>query len=151
MSPALIESLEALPAIMAEARDPWWVIASAAMALHGAEVSVADIDLLTSERDGRALAGRHGFVPMPDAPSPTFRSALYARRHATPIPIELMADFHIFRAGRWQPLRPATRLWLPAGRARIPIPSTPELIQQCGWYGRPKDRERAAILQRLLG
>jgi hypothetical protein len=150
MSPALIASLEALPAMMAEARDPWWVIASAAMALHGAEVSVADIDLLTSGRDGRLLAAKHGFEPLASAPSPTFRSSLYARHHATPVPIELMADFHVFRDGGWHPLRPAARLLLPAGRARIPVPSVAELIEHCGWFGRPKDAQRATILQRLV-
>jgi hypothetical protein len=149
MPPALIASLEALPAMMAEARDPWWVIASAAMALHGAAVTVADIDLLTSERDGRRLIETHGFAPMPSAPSPTFRSAHYARHHATPVPIELMADFHLFRDGDWRPMIPVARIFLPVGRVRIPVPSVAELIAQCGWYGRPKDRQRAAILQRL--
>lgn len=149
MSPALVASLEVLPAMMAEACDPWWVIASAAMALHGAAVHVADIDLLTSERDGRRLIEGHGFASMPSAPSPIFRSAHYARHRATPVPIELMANFHLFRDGGWQPLIPADRIFLPAGRGRIPVSSVAELIAQCGWYGRPKDRQRAAILQRL--
>jgi hypothetical protein len=149
MSPALVASLEALPAMMAEARDPWWVIASAAMALHGAAVSVADIDLLTSDRDGRHLADRHDFRPLAAAPSPRFRSSIFARHLATPVPIELMAGFHIHRDGGWHPLRPTARLFLPAGRARIPVPSVAELIEHCGWFGRPKDAQRAAILQRL--
>jgi hypothetical protein len=151
MTPALIASLEAVAAMMAPARDRWWVIASAAMALHGAELVPADIDLLTSARDGRRLLATQGFARVEARPSPRFRSALHARCDATPVPIELMADFAIAGADGWQRLVPATRLYRAAGRVHIPVPAIAELIEQCHLYGRAKDRQRAAILQRLAG
>eukprot|EP01042_Synura_sphagnicola_P034499 gene34499-44255_t len=53
----LIETLASVAAIMETAQEPWWIIASAAAALHGAKpITVADVDVLLSVEDiGRIL------------------------------------------------------------------------------------------------
>ena len=44
----LLETLVTTADAMPDAQDPWWVISSAAVALHGlAPIEVGDVDLLT--------------------------------------------------------------------------------------------------------
>jgi len=61
VSPALSASLNAIGNVMAGADDPWWIIASAAVALHGADPGhVADVDVLLSIRDARRYCQTYG-------------------------------------------------------------------------------------------
>lgn len=150
MDSDLRQTLLAIARMMAEARDPWWVIASAAMALHGAApITVADVDLLTSVGDAERLLDTLGIAPSPSEGTPRFRSAIFARLAIAPVPIELMADFHIHSGGAWRPLVPATRIPIALGDAILPVPSIAELIAHCRLFDRPKDKARAALLQRL--
>ena len=88
----LIETLGSVAAIMAAARDPWWVIASAAAALHGARpITVADVDVLLSVADIGRLLPLIGIEPYPAAPNPLFRSKVLAKWPAPPVPVDLMA------------------------------------------------------------
>jgi hypothetical protein len=148
MTPDLHETLVRVGAAMAPARDPWWIIAGAAAALHGAPIEPADVDLLASERDARALLTKLGVVATP-SPSDRFRSALFARWSDPPLPVDIMAGFHVRHADDWRPLLPATRVSLILGDTTLYLPSIPDLIAQCTLYGRPKDAERATLLQRL--
>ena len=148
MNPALQDTLVEVAMAMAPARDSWWIIASAAVVLHGADISVADVDLLVSRRDGEALLA--GLGPI-DAPSPSdrFRSDLFGRWTAPPLPVDIMAGFQVLGAGIWRPVVPATRIAIPFGSVTLHVPSISELIEHCHLFGRPKDIARAAILQRL--
>ena len=142
-------TLIGLAAVMADARDPWWIIASAAMALHGAPVEVGDVDLLASERDARTLLARLDIANASAPGTDRFRSAIFARCDALPVPVEIMADFHVRGPDGWQPLAPRSRVMIAVEDARLPVPSVAELIDHCRCFGRPKDAERAALLQRL--
>jgi hypothetical protein len=151
LPPPLHATLVDIAARMVPARDPWWIIASAAMALHGATpIDVADIDLLTSERDARALLAALDLTPQPPAATPLFRSALFARWEAPPLPVEIMAGFQVNTPQGWHSIHPATRQPITLGGATLFIPSVEELIAHCRLFDRPKDRERATILQRHL-
>ena len=150
MDPALHQTLLTTAALMRDAQDDWWIIASAAMALHGAApIEVADVDLLTSERDGHALLGALDLPFVPPVATDRFRSALFARWDGAPVPIEIMAGFHVRSGDGWRPIVPTTRIAMPVGEATLFVPSIDELIAHCRLYGRPKDARRAAILQRL--
>ncbi|MBA2934871.1 hypothetical protein HZF05_12255 [Sphingomonas sp. CGMCC 1.13654] len=133
---------------MRDARDSWWIIASAAAALHGADIPVADVDLLASRRDAEALLTRLGLTGT-SQPSDRFRSDLFARWTGLPLPIDIMAGFHVLGPDDWRELRPVTRIAIPLGDVTFPVPSIPELIYQCRLFARPKDVARAAILQRF--
>ncbi len=147
----LRESLAQVADAMRAARDPWWVIASAAMALHGAHpIQVADVDLLASERDAEALIATLGLVPAQLGGTPLFRSALFARWETPPLPVEIMAGFAVHTADGWIPVRPATRLEKRIDGRRLFVPSADELIAHCRLFGRPKDEERAALMQRFV-
>lgn len=57
VTPALSASLSAIGSVMAEAHDPWWIIASAAVALHGADPGhVSDVDVSTAEQNPATVA-----------------------------------------------------------------------------------------------
>jgi len=148
MEESLRTTLLTVAQAMATARDSWWIIASAAAALHGADIKVADVDLLVSLRDGEALLARLGPTYAP-APSDRFRSDLFGCWTGAPLPVDIMAGFHVLDADGWQEIRPATRIAVPLGDAALYTPSIPELIEHCHLFGRPKDLARAAILQRL--
>ncbi len=146
----LRESLALVADAMRAASDPWWIIASAAMALHGAHpIHVADIDLLASERDTAALIAALSLQPAPPGGAPQFRSALFARWLAPPLPVEIMAGFEVHTPDGWRPVRPATRLARPLGERMLFVPCAAELIEHCRLFGRPKDEQRAALMQRL--
>jgi hypothetical protein len=147
MDDKLRSTLLTIADAMRDARDSWWIISSAAAALHGAEVTVADVDLLVSRRDGEALLARLGPTKAP-APSDRFRSDLFGCWSGAPLPVDIMAGFEVLAPDGWREIRPATRIAIPLGDATLHVPSIPELIAHCHLFGRPKDLARAAILQR---
>lgn len=144
----LLNSLRQAAEAMAGTRDPWWVIGSAAVVLHGADTTVADIDLLTSERDAAAVDRRLGLGLRRGQGSALFRSALYGRWNAPPVPVEIMADLSVAAPdGAWHPLRPVTRLAVAIGDATVFVPDRLELIAILRRFGRTKDHDRAALLE----
>lgn len=150
LPPPLTETLRRVAAAMEGAQDPWWIIASAAMALHGAHpIEVADVDLLTSERDAETLLATLRLRPSPDGGSDRFRSHIFARWEAPPVPVEIMAGFEVRTPRGWRPVRPVSRVAKQLGNMTLFIPSVDEILVHCRLFGRPKDEQRAAILQRL--
>ena len=129
---------------MREAADPWWLVGSAAMALHGGPVEVADIDLLTSREDARRLFGADLVEPRE---SPLFRSELFALRPLGVFTLEVMAGFHVREAEGWREFVPQTRCEVPLGEAVLYTPGIEGLIAMCALFGRPKDLERMRLLQ----
>ncbi len=138
----LDDALRAVAVAMASARDPWWIIGSAAVRLYGVETPVADVDVLTSAADGAAVvAAWHGEVVI-GAPDARFRSTPFARLGGAALPIEIMAGLHIRADDGWRPLLPRTRVV----RDGSPVPDRAELIAILRLFGRPKDMQRAALL-----
>ncbi len=151
LEPRLAAALSRLAEELAPCADPWWLIGSAAMALHGAPgLDVRDIDLLLSRRDAEALLARRGIAALPGRPDALFRSDIFARWNAGGIAVEMFAGFHLRSGGAWQPLRPQTREKLTVAGACLFVPSVAELIAWCRLFGRPKDAAREELLRSLL-
>lgn len=143
----LIETLGSVAAIMAETRDPWWIIASAAAALHGAKpITVADVDVLLSVEDIGRIPPMLGIEPYRGSPNPLFRSQVLARWPAPPLPVDLMAGFEHRVGDAWHPVWPTTRQAITIGTATVYVPERNELRRIIEGFGRPKDLERARLL-----
>ncbi|SFP36720.1 hypothetical protein SAMN04488241_101186 [Sphingomonas rubra] len=80
---------------MAAAREPWWVIGSAAVVLHGGTTAVGDVDILLSVADAGLIAAALGIVVGPGGEHPLFRSTLFFVWNGTPLTVEFMAGFAV--------------------------------------------------------
>lgn len=146
----LVETFVSVAAIMATAREPWWIIASAAAALHGANpITVADVDVLLSVEDISRILPQLGIEPYPAPPNPIFRSRVLAKWPGPPVPVDLMAGFEHRVGDTWHPVQPATRQAISIGAATVYVPERDELRRIIEGFGRPKDLERARLLAEL--
>lgn len=148
MTPELARSLEAVAEVMAAAHDDWWIIGSAAVALHGARpVTVADIDVLTSRDQALRLAELWDASPEPPGDHPLFRSAIHFEHRLAGATIDVMAELEVNGPAGWTLLRPASRVPLRAGAATLYAPDRAELVEILRLFGREKDLARAALLR----
>ena len=138
-------ALAAVAAVMRDARGPWWVIGSAAVALHGVATDVADIDLLVGEEDAADLVSRLGLSAERLDPHPLFRSRIFARWPRSDRTVEIMGGFAICEGGVWRPLGPVTRIAL----GGVYVPDCEELMTILSRFGRAKDIERRHLLAAL--
>ena len=145
LPPDLRDTLVRVAGAMAYARDPWWIIGSAAVVLHGAATSVADVDLMTSARDARAFLDRTGGVLI-DAPHDHFRSSPFGRWPAPPLAVEVMGDLRLHEEGGWRHVELASREAVPVGNMQLFVPARGELIALLHRFGREKDLARAMLL-----
>jgi hypothetical protein len=60
-----------------------------------------------------------------------------------------MAEFEVRAGDGWHIVRPVSRLPKQIGNTTLFVPSVDELLAHCRLFGRPKDEQRAAVLQRL--
>lgn len=147
VSPALAASLNAIGSILDGAHDPWWIIASAAVALHGADPGhVADVDVLLSVADARRVLPTIGIEPRPRSVHTAFRSSVFGTWTGTALPVEFMADFQRRSGDTWLPVRPATPQAVKVGTTVVFVPDRQELHAMLTAFGRPKDMERARRL-----
>ena len=138
-------------AAMADAQDPWWVISSAAVALHGVEpITVGDVDLLMSVGDARRLMDKLGVAPIEDGASAMFRSTLFARWETPPLVVEIMAGFHVATGAGWTEVLPRTRVPIIVQGRVVYMPDRVELAEMLRLFGRPKDLERVRLLTSQL-
>lgn len=132
---------------MARAEDPWWIIGSAAVALHGRDPGgIADLDVVLSVRDAENLLEPRGVVPEARPPHPQFHSPWFARWDGTPLPTEFMAGFTLCEEGAWRPVTFTTRETVRVGEANLFVPSRDELRALMLRFGRGKDLQRTAAL-----
>lgn len=132
---------------MARAEDPWWIIGSAAVALHGRDPGgIADIDVVLSVRDAENRLEPRGILPEAKPPHPQFHSPWFARWDGTPLPTEFMAGFTINEGGPWVPVTFATRAPVEVAGKTLYVPSRTELRALMHRFGRGKDLQRAAAL-----
>lgn len=133
---------------MADCKNPWWVIGSAAVALYlGRDIGVRDVDILLEPGDAKAIRERLGISFAAAKPHPLFRSREYFTSNASPLPIEFMADFSMFSDGRWEAVTLTTRRRMQIGSIVLYTPDIGELVLLLGRFGRPKDLERLALLE----
>lgn len=146
MGPDLEAALEQAASLLATARDPWWVIGSAAVALHGADPGrVADVDILTSADDAERLLRTAGATRDRSAPRTHFRS-VYGRLASSGLAIEIMGGLEVLAGDAWVAVRPRTRVAVAVGSSVVFIPDRQELVAILQRFGRPKDLARAALL-----
>lgn len=142
---ALDPSLALVAEAMRPALDPWWIIGSAAVALHGADPGdIRDIDIVLSVADAAHVLPPLGVALSPGASDGQFRSAIYNRWATPPIPAEFMAGFELFRADGWSPVTFATREEVRPG---LFVPSRDDLYALLLEFARRKDVLRAASLR----
>lgn len=145
--PVLQLALGAVGRIMASAREPWWIIGSAAVALHTARpAAVADVDVLLGLEDAQRLFPLMGLVAAAGTAHPDFRSTVFGRWQGSALPVEFMAGFHHRSAAGWRPVRPASRQRIIVESAAVFVPDRAELHDLLVAFGRPKDIDRAQRL-----
>lgn len=140
LPPPLHTALEMTATAMAAARDPWWIIGSAAVALHGVSpIRVRDIDVVLSVVDAHRILPDLDVPLTPGIADSRFRSEFYCQWTAPPVPVDFMAGFHAYG----ELLIPETREEISPG---LFVPSRQELLAMLRYFGRPKDMERARLL-----
>jgi hypothetical protein len=149
---ALHQALVAsVPDLYRHCRDPWTVIGSAAAWLAGARVTVADLDVLTSARDAEAMID-HWRMRLDTttalAGAERFRSR-FARFAFPGLAVEIMGGLEVSDGSGWAPVTVGEIVTVDVAGVRVPIPATHEQIRVLESFGRPKDRQRAALLKSL--
>lgn len=148
LTPRLVETLDRVAQGSEGLAEPWWVFGSAAMALAGVRgLDPPDVDLVTTPTGAAELLERLGGRVVV-AGSGLFRSELFGRCPG-PLPIEVMARLEVATAQGWTPinLRSRRRIAWPGGELWIAEPG--EQAEICRLFGRPKDLERARLLDGL--
>jgi hypothetical protein len=149
LASALTDALDLVARVVAPAAGPWWIIGSAAMALHGLDLPVADVDLLLAPEDAARVLRAHGHVLPSENGHGSYRSEVFGRIDGGSLPIEVLGGFHVRQDGRWVAAEPATRLALGLARGAVFVPSRSELAAITRRLGRQKDLLRAGMLDAL--
>ncbi len=127
--------------------DPWWIIGSAAVVLHGVDPgTIRDIDILVSPNDAKTLSSSLQCKNMADQRSNRFRSVYLLKPDFGPFPVEIMAGLEFQSNGHWLALTPKTRQMFPIAGQKLYVPSRQELITILQLFGREKDLRRAEML-----
>lgn len=148
MTDALAETLAMVAAAAAMAKDDWWIIGSAAVALHGSEAGpIRDVDLLMSAPDAEALLRRVGETPGRGVPNERFSSEVFGTWTEPPIPLEVMGGLRVSDGGKWSEVALTTREKVTVGGGHLFVASASELAELLESFGRPKDLERARLLR----
>jgi hypothetical protein len=145
----LANALGAVGAAMRAATQPWWIIGSAAVILHGATTNVADIDLLAGERDATTLATHLGLRPEQPDRHLKFRSRVFLRWPRVDYDVDIMAGLSVADATGWSTVTPTTRQSITIAGERLFVPVRAELMAILTRFGRPKDLERRQLLAAL--
>ena len=149
MTPALAETFALVAEAAADAADDWWIIGSAAVVLHGRRIAqVKDVDLLMSAADAAALLKRTGGSVRAGQADERFRSQVFGVWTAPPIPVEVMGGFSLASDGSWREVALSTREPVRVAGACVYVPSAEELVRLLHSFGRAKDLERAALMER---
>jgi len=147
VSAPLRTTLLAVAELMTAAREPWWIIAGAAAALHGAMGAVGDVDVVMGEEDALRLLPVLGLSPESGTPSDQFRSRLFARWTMPPVEVEFMAGFETLADAEWRPVVFTTRERMEMEGRALFVPALEELIGHLRMLGRPKDLARIRLLE----
>ena len=149
LDPSLADTLAVVARITASATASWWVIGSAAMALHGLAVSVADVDLLLTADDAARVLRENACSPLTDGGTERLRSDVFGRITANALPIDVLGGFHVNQQDRWALVQPTTRLAVSLAGGTVHVPSRADLTQLTRSLGRPLDLRRADMLDAL--
>ena len=132
----------------ASACDPWWIIGSAAVNLHGAHVpDIKDVDVLMTRSDAEQVLRKLGLRSRPPTSSTMFRSSAFGTWTGPPLPVEIMGDLKLATPAGWCPVRPQTREAVTIDGHRLFVPAAGELVALLRSFGRPKDLLRVRLLE----
>ncbi len=107
LTPSHLAALARVTQILAPARSPWWVIAGAAVALHGVPGwMVDDIDVLIDADDFGLVTAAPEVWSRNPGHSDRFRSTQYATAVVADTHVEFMAGLTVRRRGDWVPVVP---------------------------------------------
>jgi len=152
--PALYATLaEIVPELHVHCAEPWCLIGSTATLLLGADVSVADVDVLTSRADAdtmMAVWAERRESPSTSTGDELFRSH-FARFRFPGTPVEVMGGLELHTEAGWQMVQPQQMMLAGVNGLAVPIPTSAEQIRLLESFGRPKDYQRAAQLKLLHG
>jgi hypothetical protein len=150
--PALFVALtELVPGLHVHCAEPWCLIGSAGALMLGADVGVADVDVLVSRADADALMAlwsdrrETGYAP---ADGDRFRSH-FARFRFPGLPVEVMGGLELDAGDGWQPVSPGKLVLVGLEGLAVPVPALDEQIRIFESFGRAKDRARADALRKL--
>ena len=148
LAAALESTCTALAVAMRDARDPWCVIGSAAIALHGIDPGpIGDVDVLASAQDAQRFVDAVGIELAPGRPDARFRSAAFGRWTAAALPVEIMAGFAVRSDAGWRVVSPQATVAIDTAGGRVYLPSLAELTILLDTFGRRKDRVRVAAIR----
>ena len=148
MRPDVRQSLVMTAEASAQARDPWWIIGSAAVILHGAHVpDIKDVDVLMTRSDAEQVLRNLGLSSRPPTSSTIFRSSAFGAWTAPPLPVEFMGDLKLATPTGWCSVRPKSREAVTIDGHRLFVPAAGELVALLRSFGRPKDLVRIRLLQ----
>ena len=146
IGPDLETTLVQVADVLSDARGPWWIVGSAAMALHGIDPGeIGDVDVLMDAGDARALLPRLGLENAP-RPDKMFRSEVFGRWEAPPLAVDFMGDFAVRQGAGWSAVEPVTRQHVSVGSTSVAVPALIELRHLFERFGREKDRARIRLL-----
>ncbi|KQN37768.1 hypothetical protein ASG37_12220 [Sphingomonas sp. Leaf407] len=138
--------------ILGAARSPWWVIAGAAVALHGVPgTMVDDTDVLIDADDFGLVTAVPEVWSLDPGHSDHFRSARYAVAVLADIHVEFMAGLTVRQRGDWVPVVPRSREAVRLAGGTVFIPDRIDLAEMLTLFDRPKDVRRAAQLRGMAG
>jgi len=141
-----------VPELQRHCVDPWVVIGSAAAWLVGAHVEVADLDVLTSTRDARSLAGHWRACALAaDKLEGADRFRSHFARFRFGLPVEVMGDLEVMTPAGWTPVRIDASRIVEVDGLGVPVPTVGEQIRLLECFDRPKDRLRIGLLKSLEG
>jgi hypothetical protein len=85
-------------------------------------------------------------VPRVGASSDLFKSEVFGIWTQPPIPVEVMGGFSVRNGAGWREVAPTSREAVSLAGTAVFVPSAEELVTILLSFGRPKDRERAAMM-----
>jgi len=148
MTRALAQTLAMIAEAASGATGDWWIIGSAAVVLHGRRVAhVNDVDLMMSAHDAEQFLNRVGGHARAADAHKKFRSLVFGVWTEPPVPVEIFGGFSLAGPSGWREVSMASRESVDVGGHRLFVPSVEELARLLRAFGRPKDLERARILQ----
>ena len=149
MTDELARTLAMIAQVAQGSADPWWIIGSAAVLLHGGKVDrIKDVDLMMSAADAAGFVERTGVSLRRGSGDGRFRSGVIGIWELPPVPVEAFGGLEVLTSGEWRPVMLASRKAVTVGGAELFVPSVEELVALLHLFGRPKDLERARLLSR---
>lgn len=133
-------------------KDDFFIFGSAALSLAGIDIeTVNDIDIAVSQRDADTLkeTWQKRKKDLPEKESTLFRSDLTCYDFG-PMDIEISGNMEIHTKNGWQPFVIYDYEVLPIGKLLVKVPTPEEQKNILLLFGRGKDLERIAIIDKHL-